>query len=114
MKKRAVITGVGHYLPKRIVQNSEFEETLNTSNEWIVSRSGILQRHFSNKDETTSKMAIIAGQQAIKAAKTLESLADLSKRVAERFEKKDLSKQEYDDLLKLLLNKESKLKEFEK
>ena len=68
MKKRAVITGVGHYLPKRIVHNSEFEKTLNTSDEWIVTRSGIRQRHFSNKDETTSKMAILAGQQAIKNA----------------------------------------------
>ena len=68
MKKRAVITGVGHYLPKRIVHNSEFERTLNTSDEWIVTRSGIRQRHFSNKDETTSKMAIMSGQQAIKNA----------------------------------------------
>ena len=68
MKKRAVVTGVGHYLPKRIVHNSEFEKTLNTSDEWIVTRSGIRQRHFSNKDETTSKMAIMAGQQAIKNA----------------------------------------------
>lgn len=68
MKKRAVITGVGHYLPKRIVHNSEFEKTLNTSDEWIVSRSGIRQRHFSNKDETTSKMAIMAGQKAIENA----------------------------------------------
>jgi len=58
--------------------------------------------------------AFQAGQKAIKAAKTLESLSDLSKRVAERFDKKDLNKQEYDDLLKLLLNKESELKEFEK
>ena len=58
--------------------------------------------------------AFQAGQKAIKAAKTLDSLSDLSKRVAERFDKKDLSKQEYDDLLKLLLNKESELKEFEK
>ena len=58
--------------------------------------------------------AFQAGQKAIKAAKTLDSLSDLSKRVAERFDKKDLNKQEYDDLLKLLLNKESELKEFEK
>ena len=69
MTKRAVITGVGHYLPKRIVPNSEFEETLNTSDDWIVTRSGIRQRHFSNENETTSKMAILAGEQAIKEAK---------------------------------------------
>ena len=69
MTKRAVITGVGHYLPKRIVPNSEFEKTLSTSDDWIITRSGIKQRHFSNEDETTSKMAILAGKQAIEDAK---------------------------------------------
>jgi hypothetical protein len=61
-----------------------------------------------------ASQAFQAGHKAIKAAKTLDSLSDLSKRVAERFDKKDLSKQEYDDLLKLLLDKESELNEFEK
>ena len=69
MTKRAVITGVGHYLPKRIVPNSEFEKTLNTSDDWIITRSGIRQRHFANENETTSKMAILAGKRAIKEAK---------------------------------------------
>ena len=69
MTKRAVITGVGHYLPKRIIPNSEFEKTLNTSDDWIITRSGISQRHFSNEDETTSKMAILAGKQAIEDAR---------------------------------------------
>ena len=68
MTKRSVVKGVGHYLPKRIVPNSEFEKTLNTSNDWIITRSGIRQRHFSNEDETTSKMAILAGKQAIEDA----------------------------------------------
>ena len=68
MTKRAVITGVGHYLPKRIVPNSEFEKTLNTSDDWIITRSGIRNRHFSNEDETTSKMAVLAGKQAIEDA----------------------------------------------
>ena len=69
MTKRAVITGVGHYLPKRIVPNSEFEKTLSTSDDWIITRSGIKQRHFSNEDETTSTMAVLAGKQAIEDAK---------------------------------------------
>ena len=68
MTKRAVITGVGHYLPKRIVLNSEFEKTLNTSNDWIITRSGIKQRHFANEDETTSKMAVLAGKKALEDA----------------------------------------------
>ena len=75
MTKRAVIKGVGHYLPKRIVPNSEFEKTLKTSDDWIITRSGIRQRHFSDKNETTSKMAILAGKQAIKDAKI--QVADL-------------------------------------
>ena len=68
----------------------------------------------ANVKQAVASQAFQAGQKAIKAAKTLDSLSDLSNRVAERFEKKDLSKQEYDDLLKMLLNKESELKEFEK
>ena len=68
----------------------------------------------ANVKQAVASQAFQAGQKAIKAAKTLESLSDLSKRVSERFEKKDISKQEYDDLLKMLLNKESELKEFEK
>ena len=68
MTKRAVITGVGHYLPKRIVLNSEFEKTLNTSDDWIITRSGIKQRHFANEDETTSKMAVLAGKKALEDA----------------------------------------------
>jgi len=60
MTVRAIITGCGHYLPKRIVENSEFEQTLDTSDEWISSRSGIKRRHIANKDETTSAMATIA------------------------------------------------------
>ena len=68
MTKRAVVKGVGHYLPKRIVPNSEFEKTLNTSNDWIITRSGIKQRHFANEDETTSKMAVLAGKQALEDA----------------------------------------------
>ena len=66
----------------------------------------------ANVQKAVMSQAFQAGQKAIKAAKTLDSLSDLSKRVADRFEKDDLTKQEDDDLLKLLLNKESELKEF--
>ncbi len=68
MTVRAIITGCGHYLPKRIVENSEFERTLDTSDEWISSRSGIKRRHISNKDETTSAMATIAAKEALEDA----------------------------------------------
>lgn len=42
---RAVVIGHGHYLPERVVENAEFEKTLDTSHDWIVSRSGIERRH---------------------------------------------------------------------
>ncbi|MDX1782038.1 MAG: beta-ketoacyl-ACP synthase III [Thalassovita sp.] len=65
MTIRAVVKGVGHYLPERIVPNSEFEETLETSDEWIRSRSGIERRHFAADDETTSDLAVNAARAAL-------------------------------------------------
>ena len=63
----------------------------------------------ANVQKAVMSQAFQAGQKAIKAAKTLDALSDLSKRVAERYDKQDITKQEYDDLLKLLLDKESEL-----
>jgi len=62
---RAVVKGVGHYLPERIVANSEFEATLETTNDWIVSRSGIERRHFAAQGELTSDLAIKAARAAL-------------------------------------------------
>jgi 3-oxoacyl-[acyl-carrier-protein] synthase-3 len=68
MTGRAVVVGVGHYLPKRIVPNSEFEASLETSDEWIRSRSGIENRHFAAPDETTSDLAAHAARSALSDA----------------------------------------------
>lgn len=68
MMKRAVVQGVGHYLPERIVPNSHFEKTLDTTDEWIQTRSGIERRHFAAEGETTSDMAIHAARAALKSA----------------------------------------------
>ena len=68
MQIRAVVRGVGHYLPERIVPNSEFEETLDTSDEWIKARSGIERRHFAGEGETTSDLAVAAANAALKDA----------------------------------------------
>ena len=51
MTIRAVVRGVGHYLPERVVPNSELEAKVDTSDEWIRSRSGIERRHFAGEDE---------------------------------------------------------------
>ncbi len=68
MTRRAVITGVGHYLPKRVVENAEFEDSLETTDEWIRSRSGIERRHFAAEGETTSNLATHAAKAALKDA----------------------------------------------
>jgi len=65
---RAVIKGVGHYLPERIVPNKEFEDTLDTTDEWIKSRSGIERRHFASNTENTSDLAIHASNAALNDA----------------------------------------------
>ncbi|SLN16795.1 3-oxoacyl-[acyl-carrier-protein] synthase 3 [Roseovarius albus] len=65
MTIRAVVEGVGHYLPERIVPNSEFEKILDTTDEWIRTRSGIEQRHFAAEGQLTSDLAIRAATMAL-------------------------------------------------
>ena len=62
---RAVPVSCGHYLPARVVENAEFEKTLDTSDEWIASRTGIRRRHFAAEGETTSDLAIAAARAAL-------------------------------------------------
>ena len=65
MTPRAAIRGVGHYLPERVVPNSEFEASLDTSDEWIRARTGIERRHFAAEGETTSDLAVHAARAAL-------------------------------------------------
>jgi len=62
---RAVPVGCGHYLPERIVANSEFEATLETTDEWIRARTGIERRHFAAENQKTSDLAIEAAKAAL-------------------------------------------------
>ena len=68
MTTRAAVRGVGHYLPERVVPNSWFEDKIDTSDEWIRSRSGIEQRHFAAEGQTTSQMAAAAARAALTSA----------------------------------------------
>ncbi len=68
MTRRAVVVGTGHYLPARVVENAEFEASLETTDDWIRSRSGIERRHFAAEGETTSDMATAAALAALKDA----------------------------------------------
>ena len=65
MTLRAVVKGVGHYLPERIVSNADLATLVETSDEWIRSRSGIERRHFVAEGQTTSDLAIRAAKAAL-------------------------------------------------
>jgi 3-oxoacyl-[acyl-carrier-protein] synthase-3 len=68
MEVRSQIVGVGGYLPEKIVTNVELAERLATSDEWIVKRTGIRQRHVAAVGELTSDLATAASRQALKSA----------------------------------------------
>ncbi|MGI3211459.1 beta-ketoacyl-ACP synthase III [Roseovarius tibetensis] len=68
MTRRAVVEGVGHDLPDRIVPNAHFEATLDTTDEWIRSRSGIENRRFAAEGQTTSDLATNAARAALRHA----------------------------------------------
>lgn len=68
MTRRSVIAGTGSALPKRVVTNHELAQTVDTSDEWIVERSGIRQRYMAGEGETTSTLAIEAARKALAAA----------------------------------------------
>ena len=65
---RAQIRGVGHYLPERVIENDWFTSFLDTSDEWIRSRSGIERRHFAAEGELTSDLAVAAAEAALRDA----------------------------------------------
>jgi 3-oxoacyl-[acyl-carrier-protein] synthase III len=65
MTIRAVVRGVGHYLPERVVENAEIETMVETTDAWIRTRSGIERRHFAAQGETTSILATKAAQAAL-------------------------------------------------
>ena len=71
------ITGVGSYVPEKILTNAELEKMVETSDEWITSRTGIKERRIAAKDEFTSDMAAKAAQRAMKMAGVTGDQIDL-------------------------------------
>lgn len=59
------LVGYGSYLPERVMTNADFERIMDTTDEWIVSRTGIRERHIARDDETVVDMAVIAAQRAL-------------------------------------------------
>jgi 3-oxoacyl-[acyl-carrier-protein] synthase-3 len=64
----AYIAGVGHYVPDKVLTNADLEKMVDTSDEWIRTRSGIIERRVSEKDVPTSELATFAAQRALKSA----------------------------------------------
>jgi 3-oxoacyl-[acyl-carrier-protein] synthase-3 len=62
------IIGTGSYLPARVLTNYDLEKMVETSHDWIFTRSGIVERHFAADDEMTSDLALQASRKAIEAA----------------------------------------------
>ena len=62
------ILGTGSYLPDKVVTNEDIAKTLDTTDEWIYSHTGIRSRHVAGEGETTSSMAAEAGRRALEAA----------------------------------------------
>ena len=77
MTAYARIVGTGSYLPEKLVTNNDLAKLVDTNDEWIVSRTGIRERHYAAENESASDLALIASQRAMLAAQVSASEIDL-------------------------------------
>lgn len=75
--RHASITGWGHYAPSNVVTNDDLAEVMDTSDEWIRTRSGIRERRFAEEGETTATMSVESGKQALDRAGVAPDEVDL-------------------------------------
>ncbi|WP_328793733.1 beta-ketoacyl-ACP synthase III [Heliomicrobium undosum] len=75
--KKVGIWGTGSYLPERVMTNKEFESMVDTSDEWIVTRTGIRERRVAAPEEAVSDLSAIAGARALEAAGVAPEEVDL-------------------------------------
>ena len=68
-KRKIKIVGSGFYVPDRVLTNADLEKLVDTSDEWIVTRTGIKERRVIADDQATSDLAVEAGKKALKNAK---------------------------------------------
>ena len=66
MKRRIKITGTGFYTPDKVLTNADLEKMVETSDEWIITRTGIKERRIASEEQATSDMAIEASKKALK------------------------------------------------
>ena len=74
---RSVVRGIGSYLPAKVLTNADLEAMVDTSDDWIVQRTGIRERHIAAEGEVTSDLATAAAREALKDAKLVASDIDL-------------------------------------
>jgi len=74
---RSAVTGVGAYLPEQVVTNADLSLIVDTSDEWIVERTGIRKRHRARDDQPTSDLAVEAAKRALAAAGRTAADVDL-------------------------------------
>ncbi len=74
---RAVIAGTGSYVPEKVLTNDDFARMVDTTDEWITTRTGIKSRHIADSGLTTSAMAVEAGRAALADAKVAPADVDL-------------------------------------
>mgnify|MGYP002683703832 CR=1 FL=1 len=67
-ERYAKITGWGKYVPARVLTNHELAQMVDTSDEWITTRTGIKERRIRTEDDTTSSMAVAAAREALNVA----------------------------------------------
>jgi len=77
MNKKAIITGIGHYVPPKVVTNHDLEKVMNTTDEWIQQRSGIVERHYAEEGVGSSDLATQAALRAIEDAQIDKTEIDL-------------------------------------
>ena len=77
MVRYAQVIGWGKYLPEKVLTNQELEQSVNTSDAWIWSRTGIRERRIAGADETASTMAVRASRKALDVSKILPDSLDL-------------------------------------
>ncbi len=65
---KASIAGIGSYVPEKVLTNLDLEKMVDTSDEWITTRSGIKERHIAADDQAASDLSLIAAQRALKSA----------------------------------------------
>lgn len=75
--KKAKIIGTGSYLPEKVLTNFDLEKMVDTSDEWIVSRTGMKERRLAKEDEYASSMGVVAARKALEDAKISVDQVDL-------------------------------------